>query len=643
MTWRLFVALVLVVTVGNVSLAGDGDVARYSGAQRSAMVRQLEAQEELLARRAEGTLRSFYRQQWNIVERSTPRQDNWHIDAMCDHLQACVADAGEIPGITRLAINVPPRNSKSTTTSVAFPAWVWGPRNLPGKRFIYSSYRLSLARRDSRYTRNVITSPWYQQYWGDRFQLLRDQRTKDRYDNDQTGYRMIGSFRGGVTGEGANILVVDDPIDTEKAESVNDLERCIEVWEQSLKWRLNDQKRDVAIIIMQRVAENDLCGHVLSQGGWQHLRLPAKFEIEERCRTFVYVKRVEAEAIAGAAADGANPESGLPVPRFSVVTPDHVAQLLAAATRPLPEQPPCESGVAPRDCGGSTTTEAAAGYTEKDINGSAPAGYDRVLFYEDPRTEEGEPLNPGRFPREFLDGEEEKNPWTFASQQQQRPAPRGGQIFKEAYWRYYDELPQDVDADGRATPRTPDHGALSFDLAFKDLKTSDYVGAMAGLLYGPDIYILPNGYEMKRLGFAGACDLIEQWTSLFPTISAKVVEDAANGPAVVEHLQQVIDGLILVKPDGGKIARAYAAEPTCRSGHVYLPNPVDPKTGAAIAERAWVEKWKKNAAIFPKGKNDDDVDAFTQLVNYLKGTHSAMLEYLKQLRERDKKRAEATA
>jgi predicted phage terminase large subunit-like protein len=559
----------------------EGQVMRFRPGDRKMLERSVEAQEELLARAAEASLRSFYRQQWKIIERLQPRVDNWHVDAICDHLQATVAPPGERPGINKLVINVPPRNSKSTTTCVAFPSWVWGPRNLPGKRFIFITHALRLARRDSRYTRNVITSPWYRANWGDRFQLIGDQNAKDRFDNDQTGYRMIGSVRGGVMGEGANYLVVDDPIDANKLASDNELEHIIEMWKTGLVTRLNDHTNDVRIIIMQRLHENDLCGHVLKEDGWTHLKLPAAFEVEDRCRTFVHVQQ------------------GVDV-RLSTTTGQTEQQ-------PLPEQ----------------ASEPVP-----------PAPSERVLFFEDPRTEEGEPLNPQRFPREDLERMRAEDEVVFATQQQQRPAPRGGQILQEIWWRYYDELPRT--AEGK--PRKPDHGAQSWDMAFKDLKTSDFVAALAGQLYGPDIYV--TDYQMERLSFTATCDAMRQWHSKHPHLPIKLVEDKANGPAVADSLKLEVPDIVLVEPEGGKIARAFAAQPALKAGHVYLPNPVDPVTGKLLPERAWVKRFIANCAVFPKGRNDDDVDAFTQLVNYLRGTHSSMLEFMKQLKARDAARAE---
>jgi predicted phage terminase large subunit-like protein len=136
---------------------------------------------------------------------------------------------------------------------------------------------------------------------------------------------------------------------------------------------------------------------------------------------------------------------------------------------------------------------------------------------------------------------------------------------------------------------------------------------------------------------------MRQWHSRHSHLAVKLVEDKANGPAVADALKQEVPGIVLVEPEGGKIARAFAAQPTLKAGNVYLPNPVDPITGKLIPERAWVQSFIKNCEVFPKGLHDDDVDAFTQLVTYLRGTHSAMLDYLKQLKARDAKKADQEA
>jgi predicted phage terminase large subunit-like protein len=103
----------------------------------------------------------------------------------------------------------------------------------------------------------------------------------------------------------------------------------------------------------------------------------------------------------------------------------------------------------------------------------------------------------------------------------------------------------------------------------------------------------------------------------YPSTQAVVVEDAANGPAVVDALRQQIPGLLLVKPEGGKIARAAAVQPQVEAGQVFVPQPRWPD-GTPRPDRAWVEDFIETCAMFPKGEHDDDVDALTQLLVYLK-------------------------
>jgi len=91
-----------------------------------------------------------------------------------------------------------------------------------------------------------------------------------------------------------------------------------------------------------------------------------------------------------------------------------------------------------------------------------------------------------------------------------------------------------------------------------------------------------------------------------------LIEDAANGPAIIEVLRHRVSGIIAVRPEGGKLARAHAAQPCVEAGNVYLPNPRP--HGVLIPERAWVEDFLYQLTVFPHGAHDDDVDAFTQLL-----------------------------
>src|SRR5262249_36730859 len=123
--------------------------------------------DELDAELASRSLREFVLQAWPIVEPSTPFVPGWHIDAIIEHLEA--VSRGQI---RNLLINVPPRHMKSLLVSVFWPAWEW--TRWPERRFLCSSYSLSLSIRDSVKCRRLIESPWYRARWGHVFALSGD-------------------------------------------------------------------------------------------------------------------------------------------------------------------------------------------------------------------------------------------------------------------------------------------------------------------------------------------------------------------------------------------------------------------------------------------------------------------------------------
>lgn len=220
---------------------------------------------------AERSLADFTRQAWHVIEPATLMLWNWHLDAISEHLEAVTA--GEI---TRLVINMPPRHMKSIAVSVCWLAWEWIAH--PARRWVFSSYAHALALRDSLKTRRLIMSPWYQARWGDRFKLTGDQNAKERFENSATGFRLATSVGGIGTGEGGDLIISDDPHNVKEAESETVRESTLEWWDQTMSTRLNDPRTGAFVIVMQRVHEKDLTGHVLEQGGYVHLCLPAEFE-----------------------------------------------------------------------------------------------------------------------------------------------------------------------------------------------------------------------------------------------------------------------------------------------------------------------------------------------------------------------------
>ncbi len=228
---------------------------------------------------AENYLKHFTRQAWHVLEPTTAFVSGWHIDAICEHLEA--VSRGEI---TRLLINIPPRHTKSLLVSVLWPCWSW--IHNPSSRWLFVSYGQDLSTRDSVKCRRLITSQWYQERWGDKFAITSDQNQKTRFENNKTGYRLATSVGGMLTGEGGGFLIIDDPHNVKEAESDTIRESILRWYDEVLSTRLDDPKTGAKVIIMQRVHERDLSGHVLQkEAGYTHLCLPARHETDRRCTT----------------------------------------------------------------------------------------------------------------------------------------------------------------------------------------------------------------------------------------------------------------------------------------------------------------------------------------------------------------------
>lgn len=236
----------------------------------------------------EDSLYAFLMNGWKYID-PAPFAHGWPIEAVAEHLQAVVDG-----DIKRLIINIPPRCAKSSLTSVAFPAFTWAQRRKsdtsgPGVQFLHASYSQILTLRDSTKCRRLIESPWYQTLWGDRFHLMADQNTKSRFDNDKGGSRLSTSVGSSLTGEGGNIIVVDDPNAAQEAHSEATIATTIEWWDGALSTRLNNAKTGAFVVIQQRLGEEDLTGHILSKevGEWTHLCLPMRFEPERSFMTSI--------------------------------------------------------------------------------------------------------------------------------------------------------------------------------------------------------------------------------------------------------------------------------------------------------------------------------------------------------------------
>jgi predicted phage terminase large subunit-like protein len=186
----------------------------------------------------------------------------------------------------------------------------------------------------------------------------------------------------------------------------------------------------------------------------------------------------------------------------------------------------------------------------------------------------------------------------YAGQYQQRPAPAGGLLFRREWFKFYDELP-------RATS-----WLQSWDMTFKDTPSSDYVVGLQAARVGADIYVIDR--VTGQWDFTETCRQVLQLKRRYPQTQTIIIEEAANGPAIINVLGRHVSGIIPVTPEGGKYARAQAAQPIVEAGNVWLPNPQP--HGRRLTERAWVDAFLHHLCVFPTGAHDDDVDAFSQLV-----------------------------
>ena len=227
---------------------------------------------------------------------------------------------------------------------------------------------------------------------------------------------------------------------------------------------------------------------------------------------------------------------------------------------------------------------------------------------EPPYRKKGEALHPERYPLEALERIRQAiGTRDWEALYQQHPVPDGGAIFKEE-WLQRTWLPKDL-------PAKFDSVIMSWDLAFKSTDASDFVvGQLVGR-HGADYYILDQ--ERGRWSFtetkAKVKELAERARARFPRIAPRIlIEDKANGPAVIDALKHEVSGIIPMEPDGSKEARAHAVTALFEAGNVLLPD-------RSLAP--WVDEYRLELTRFPSGAHDDQVDATTQALRYLSAGH----------------------
>lgn len=486
----------------------SADIRGYTPGQLEALLLKSEARE------CTDSLYRFVCHAWHTIYPTRPFVGGWHIEAICEHLQALTERQ-----IRNLIINVPRRHSKSSVVSVMWPAWVWCrlaskfPIGNTSEQFMFASYAHALSIRDSVRCRRVIESAWYQRMFP-HVVLSHQQNTKIRFDNTSAGYRFSTSVGGTVLGDGGDVLVMDDPNNLMKIHSERERDMVIQWYKEVFLSGLNDPLTGIKLLIQQRGHAMDVTGYLLLQEAdeWEHLFMPAEYK-----------------------------------PKYHCVT----------------------------------------------------------KIWEDPRREEGELLWPQRFSKSYIDKlRRTLGSYAAAAQIDQNPVPAEGGVFKFDWFKYYTpaQLPPQ---------HTWTDSCISIDMSFGSTKaTASFTVAEAWARVGPDFYLVDQirgqweYVEAKRRIKA----FIAKWKAIFVIL----VEDKANGPAILSDFSQDIPGMFPVTPDGSKEARARSVSPLVESGNVYIPDPEHRDSPR------WIHDYITEVCSFPKAPTDDQVDSTSQALHKLR-------------------------
>lgn len=456
----------------------------------------LVAVERELCRRS---LAEFAKRAWHVLEPAAELKWGWALDAICLHLEA-VTDGK----ITRLLMNVPPGSMKSLLTGVIWPAWEWGPRDMPEMRYVGTAHEETLAIRDSRRCRDLIKSEWFQSLWP--LELASDLDGKREFGNVFKGVRQARSFTS-MTGVRGDRIILDDPISADAANSEAKLEAARIAFTETLPTRVNNEKSAI-VVIMQRLHEKDVSGVIQQMElPYVHLRIPMRFESGNRCMT--------------------------------------------------------------------------------------------EIGWSDPRHKDGELMFPERFDEEQVAAlEKTLGSYGTAGQLQQRPAPRGGGILKEEWYRYYTNLP---DLEFRN---------IHADTAQKTGKENDYsvFQCWGRSITGEAVLIdqIRGKWESPELLAQARAFWFKHKEAHESKLRAMLVEDKVSGTGLIQTLRRERLPILPVQRNKDKITRGYDAAPFVEAGNVLLPQ-----------DAPWLSDFLSESNSFPGGTNDDQLDPMFDAIDVI--------------------------
>ena len=223
--------------------------------------------------------------------------------------------------------------------------------------------------------------------------------------------------------------------------------------------------------------------------------------------------------------------------------------------------------------------------------------YPAIAEHDEPHRKQGEALHPERFSLEILN--EIKSTLSTAdwlSLYQQKPVPEGGAIFETSKIRYYDESSE---------PKRFDQIVGSWDMTFKENKLSDFVVGQLWGRKGADFYLLDMVRD--RMDFVKTLKVFINFANKHKKCNCWLVEDKANGTAIISTLKKHISGIIPITPKESKQERAYAITPYLEAGNIFFPK-----------NQNFTKDLEEEMLQFPAGAHDDTVDSMTQALNYFR-------------------------
>jgi predicted phage terminase large subunit-like protein len=514
---------------------------------------------------AKGGLSAFVQLSWGQVEPATLAW-SWHMDLVCKHLAA--VSRGEC---RELVINIPPGMSKSLLTCVFWPAWDW--IDHPGRKWMFTSFDGQLSLRDAARCKDLVMSRWFQERWG----FLADPRDLARW-----GLKPVGII-------GAN----NDKLSGRKKATRR----------RKLTTRSDyDEIREANEAAGASDAAENHSARADSSSEYYTTSLGLRFS------TFFGGKATGWHADIQVCDDPTKPrdvQDGGDRARKALERTEKTwkgTYSNRTANKKTFARVVIMQRLHTRDLAGICI---AAGYTTVILPTEFdPARACKTAWGQDPRTERGELLCPLRVgPEEVAKMKATGySPRDYVAQEQQAPNPEDGAIFLRSWYALrWTSIP----AGARFF--------LSVDCAFKDEQGSDYVVIQVWARAGANYYLCDQA--RGHWDILATCHKIKAVCARWPKVKTKLVEDKANGSAVLQMLRKQVPGLVAIEPEGGKIARANAVEWLHRGGNVWLP--ANDFTDAD--EENCVEQWIEEHVAFPRGQHDDSVDTGTQALNYGEG------------------------